>query len=177
MEIIAKVEIPIVFQKMGEGKLLELFVFLPQETRRRLNLKRRQTLFCENKKRTLRFFHRRGVDCSDCGIKGAYFAFWRERQGERLNFSLFAEKNGIPVQMTIDHIIPKSHGGKRKTDINTCPMCFSCNNAKGNSFEFFYCVPKNSKIEVVEENENDYEFYFTGNTENSLENSQELVNI
>jgi len=157
MEIIAKIDIPVVFKKMGEGKLLTLFDFLPPKSI--INVKRRHNLFCENKKRTLRFFHRRGTNCPVCGIEGKYFAFYRENKGCKINFSPFAEKDGVPVLMTIDHIIPMKWGGKKHTDTNLCPMCFSCNNKKGDTFDFCYAEPikTKNKVEVIE---NYDEFYY-----------------
>lgn len=78
------------------------------------------------------FLH--GTDCVSCGLKGQYF--WLEKNNDNRtktwHFNLYGvDENGREVQMTKDHIIPKSCGGKNHVD-NYQPMCCRCNLAKSN---------------------------------------------
>lgn len=78
------------------------------------------------------FLH--GTDCVSCGLKGQYF--WLEKNNDQKtktwHFNLYGvDENGCEVQMTKDHIVPKSCGGENHID-NYQPMCCRCNLAKGN---------------------------------------------
>lgn len=82
-------------------------------------------------------FFEHGTDCVECGLKGAYF--WLEQNkyqpgkgGAAYHFNLYGvDENGNEVQLTKDHIIPKSKGGKNHIS-NYQTMCEKCNTAKGN---------------------------------------------
>jgi len=83
-------------------------------------------------------FKERGITCIECGLKGAYFAVERHINGDtnRCHLNLYAiDKNKKEVMMTIDHVIPRSKGGKNHIK-NTVPMCSSCNHKKGNKYSF-----------------------------------------
>jgi len=59
-----------------------------------------------------------GIECVYCGIKGSFFAKEKHAHSDRnyhLNF--YSKVGGKDVLMTMDHIIPKSRGGK-----NTLPV-------------------------------------------------------
>lgn len=84
------------------------------------------------------FLH--GTDCVSCGLKGEYF--WLEtfnipksKHGafykKKWHFNLYGiDMNGDEVQLTKDHIIPKSKGGNNSIE-NYQTMCFKCNKRKG----------------------------------------------
>lgn len=74
-------------------------------------------------------FFKHGIDCVCCGLKGKYF--WLEQnkyqQGMTYHFNLYGiDDDGNEVQLTKDHIIPKSKGGKNYVD-NYQTMCDRCN--------------------------------------------------
>lgn len=85
------------------------------------------------------FLH--GTDCVSCGIKGEYFwletfyvpksthgAFYKNKW----HFNLYGiDDNGNEVQLTKDHIIPKSKGGADSLE-NYQTMCDRCNMVKSN---------------------------------------------
>lgn len=68
-----------------------------------------------------------GECCKGCGVKRSYVAQGRDNGGS-LHWDLYAE-NG--VMLTIDHILPKSRGGKDHFD-NYQLMCTTCNRGKDN---------------------------------------------
>lgn len=82
----------------------------------------------------LRNFRTKGVVCVRCGARGSIFSL-EGRPGQRPHFNLYAHVgDGQFVQMTKDHIIPKSKGGGETLD-NFQPMCKRCNQAKGCQME------------------------------------------
>lgn len=86
-------------------------------------------------------FFTHGTDCVSCGIKGEYF--WLETYyipksthgayyKKKWHFNLYGvDDNGKEVQLTKDHIIPKSLGGTDCME-NYQTMCDRCNARKGN---------------------------------------------
>lgn len=83
----------------------------------------------------LHTFKEHGLECVNCGIKGAFFALERTNKKYPWNLELYAiDSNGEEVLMTKDHIKPKSKGGKDHIS-NTQTMCTSCNMKKGNKEE------------------------------------------
>lgn len=80
----------------------------------------------QNHRRLGVYFHK-GCKCTECDNIGTYLALGVDRMGNK-HLDLYCE-NGVP--MTIDHIIPKSKGGKNHID-NYQPMCIICNQKKGN---------------------------------------------
>lgn len=75
----------------------------------------------------LRVYAEKGVVCVTCGIIGTHFAIERHHGHRRWHLNLYCDNGRM---MTIDHIIPKSRGGKGVMS-NLQPMCFNCNNRKG----------------------------------------------
>jgi HNH endonuclease len=81
----------------------------------------------------LQTFCAKGITCRACGLRGLFFVKEKHRTGERYyHLSLYALKNGQEVMLTRDHIIPKSRKGK-DTLANSQPLCFNCNQEKGNN--------------------------------------------
>lgn len=85
----------------------------------------------------LRTYKVKGVVCVKCGFKGLYFAAERGMRDfvgtPHLNLYGIDEK-GVERMMTVDHIVPASKGGSNSVS-NLQPMCFNCNQAKGNKDE------------------------------------------
>lgn len=74
----------------------------------------------------------RSLKCVKCGIQGEFFIKTRTKEDERWHLDLYALRDGEPVLMTKDHIIPRSKGGKDRMD-NLQTMCCECNEEKGNT--------------------------------------------
>lgn len=82
-----------------------------------------------------------GTDCVSCGVKGEYF--WLEtfnikksKHGafykNKWHFNLYGiDADGNEIQLTKDHIMPKSHGGDDSLE-NYQTMCQWCNERKAN---------------------------------------------
>ena len=85
-------------------------------------------------------FAKKGCKCVCCGLEGTYFAKERPRPSARqeqkvYHFNLYGiDDEGKEVQITKDHIIPISKGGKNHID-NYQVMCYSCNMAKKDAVE------------------------------------------
>ncbi len=77
--------------------------------------------------RRLRVFHHKGRNCinATCNKVGTYLIKARNHAGG-FHIDLYTEEFEL---MTIDHILPKSKGGKDTLE-NLQPMCHSCNAQK-----------------------------------------------
>lgn len=77
-------------------------------------------------------------DCASCGVVGAFFLLQRNdsdpsQPEDRAHLNLYARGgNGEQILMTMDHILPRSRGG-RDVLSNLHTMCFRCNSRKGSS--------------------------------------------
>lgn len=80
---------------------------------------------------------RHGTDCVCCGAKlvGAVLskAYAPNRKDPYPVLTFYAKTvEGKLIEMTCDHIIPKSRGGQKVNVNNMQPMCKTCNAKKGN---------------------------------------------
>lgn len=79
--------------------------------------------------RRLQVFAQKGLKCVCCDRVGSELLATRHRDGS-IHIDLYTREGHL---MTVDHIIPKYHGG-HKTDIrNMQPMCSACNTTKSSS--------------------------------------------
>ena len=86
---------------------------------------------CVNSLR-LSTFKLKGTQCVVCGVPGNYFAIEKAANQSSPHLNLYSLVGGLEILMTVDHIIPKSKGGK---DVlaNTQVMCFNCNAEKADA--------------------------------------------
>lgn len=90
--------------------------------------------------RRLKTFHQKGVACinPDCDRVGTQLILGKDKIGN-LHVDVYTD-DLHPI--TVDHIIPKSKGGKYHID-NFQPMCSECNMVKGNGDKpFIMPIPK-----------------------------------
>lgn len=73
-------------------------------------------------------FKEKGCECVSCRRKGTHFRL--QDNGKDPHFGFWTDDD---VEMTKDHIIPRSYGGFDHVD-NMQPMCSRCNKSKRNSF-------------------------------------------
>lgn len=83
----------------------------------------------------LKVFWLKGFKCVHCGIEGNCIIHWKQSK-KHSHFDLFHIDEGGRILMTVDHIIPKSLGGKWNME-NLQPMCTKCNHKKGDTL----CLP------------------------------------
>jgi len=77
----------------------------------------------------LRTFKELSCDCVQCGRKGTHFRL-QGNEDNNPHMGLWSDDN---IEMTKDHIIPKSFGGYDSIK-NMQTMCARCNNNKGHKF-------------------------------------------
>lgn len=73
---------------------------------------------------------KRNLRCACCGIEGAVFLLELPKDMDVPHFNLYAKREGKLVQMTKDHIRPKSNKGSDHIN-NIQTMCHRCNELKG----------------------------------------------
>ena len=76
--------------------------------------------------RRLQVFYHKGCKCVECGIEATQLALGDGRG--KLHWDVYTDDF---YPLTVDHIVPKSKGGKDDLD-NLQPMCCMCNWKKGN---------------------------------------------
>lgn len=78
-------------------------------------------------------FNQVGHDCvaEDCDIKGTHFALGVDNGGG-IHLDLYGYEDGELILMTIDHIHPKSKGGRNHVS-NYQAMCKICNEIKSDN--------------------------------------------
>ncbi len=76
--------------------------------------------------------------CLSCGLEGKFFAVERDYNNNNknniYNLNLYGIENKREILFTVDHIKPKSKGGKNCIE-NYTTMCFPCNQKKGNKYK------------------------------------------
>ena len=74
-----------------------------------------------------------GITCVTCGLKGKFFATEKSHKRDgSYHLNLYGIRDdGTEVLMTQDHIVPLSLNGENVLT-NLQPMCYPCNNRKGN---------------------------------------------
>jgi 5-methylcytosine-specific restriction endonuclease McrA len=82
--------------------------------------------------RRARVFLEKGTSCK-CGLEGSFFSLDKWHDGS-MHLDLYAKDEvGDEVLMTVDHIFPKSKGGKDDIE-NYEPMCKVCNEKKADKY-------------------------------------------
>lgn len=86
-----------------------------------------------SKLRRAKVFFEKGIKCIDCPVEASFFALelWEDKS---FHLDLFGiDSDGDEVLMTVDHIHPKSKGGKDTME-NYQPLCTVCNYLKSDAF-------------------------------------------
>lgn len=89
----------------------------------------------------LQTFASKGIACVSCDLVGSFFIKEKHREQDKIwHLNLYAvSESAKEVLMTRDHKIPLSRGGKDCLS-NLQPMCFPCNQEKGDREEKFKCL-------------------------------------
>ena len=85
------------------------------------------------KKENLKFFAKKGTTCVSCSKKAEYIIITCCKAGHNIP-RLFTKDM---YMLTMDHIIPRYHGGTNSLS-NKQPMCSFCNQNKADSLELSY---------------------------------------
>jgi 5-methylcytosine-specific restriction endonuclease McrA len=73
-----------------------------------------------------------GCSCVRCGVQGNVAIKHRRHPTDGNHHDVFALNERVFRLMTVDHILPKSWGGRNSAK-NYDPMCERCNNRRGNT--------------------------------------------
>lgn len=88
----------------------------------------------------IRAFVKYGTKCFHCGVGEGANAFYqiepvqssnKDKNAKRFRLQLYVIKDNKKVAMTLDHIIPRACGGKKRSFRNWQPLCHICNQSKG----------------------------------------------
>lgn len=79
---------------------------------------------------------KKSTDCMGCQLKGEFFALEKDNLMEEdvYHFTLYGIKDDKEINMTIDHVLPKSKGGTNEIQ-NLQTMCYTCNERKSDKLE------------------------------------------
>lgn len=84
-------------------------------------------------------FRQHGITCAGCGMEGKWIYLEHSTSMDapgNYSFKLYGiNAEGYEIQMTRDHVIPVSRGG-RDGLYNSQPMCYDCNQRKGNTLPY-----------------------------------------
>lgn len=135
-----------VYRRLGTVAVDEMLEIIPVD--KESKLPKRKEFFGESVKLTsgrYKVYAVKGVQCAHCGIKGQYFALEQSisQNTKKFHFNLYAiDKKGQEIMMTVDHIIPRAKGGNDNLE-NKQPLCFTCNNKKGDKLPNSVIVNQN----------------------------------
>lgn len=87
--------------------------------------------------RRLMVFAHKGTVCVTCGLEGTFIGKGSNGSGQ-IHYDIYAADL---TPLTVDHILPVSKGGGNELE-NLQPMCYLCNNKKGNGDQTKYTIPK-----------------------------------
>lgn len=79
--------------------------------------------------RRFQVYYHKGVKCVSCDKTGVR-VIQTAKLPHSIHFDLYTQDLEL---MTVDHILPKSKGGKMTLE-NLQPMCQTCNTVKGNTY-------------------------------------------
>lgn len=83
-------------------------------------------------RKILKLLEKQNYQCKFCSIIALELIILYDKNSSKIDFIVNAlNSNGEERKMTIDHIVPKSKGGKNHS--NNCQiLCYQCNQKKGN---------------------------------------------
>jgi len=133
-----KIVVSPVYERLGIVKIDEVLDYVPRAGNKK-GLKKKKYFDKMVKLTSYRYkvFALSGIKCIKCGLTGTFFALERSvsQHTNKFHFNLYGkDKKGKEYMITIDHIVPKAKGGSEALS-NKQPMCFKCNNKKGDSLE------------------------------------------
>ena len=85
--------------------------------------------------------------CVGCGLKGTHFYKEKCEDTDIFHINVYGYKNGREIQLTKDHIRPRSKGGSNSL-VNLQTMCAECNNLKGSTFNKKFMKDRKRSISV-----------------------------